>query len=72
MYSSEIRTMTDEQILDAIEDNKEALFNLRFQAASGQLEDPNALQRTKRDLARLNTILRERQLATQAVKKEGK
>jgi large subunit ribosomal protein L29 len=64
--------MTDEQILDAIEDNKESLFNLRFQAASGQLEDPNALQRAKRDLARLNTILRERQLAAQAVKKEGK
>jgi large subunit ribosomal protein L29 len=64
--------MTDEQILDAIEDNKESLFNLRFQKASGQLEDPNALQRTKRDLARLNTILRERQLAAQAVKKEGK
>ena len=72
MYASEIRDMTDEQILDAIEDSKEALFNLRFQAASGQLEDPNALQRTKRDLARLNTILRERQLAAQAVNKEGK
>ncbi len=72
MYASEIRDMSDEQILDAIEDNKEALFNLRFQAASGQLEDPNALQRSRRDLARLNTILRERQLAAQAVNKEGK
>ncbi len=72
MYASEIRDMSDEQILDAIEDNKEALFNLRFQAASGQLEDPNTLRRTRRDLARLNTILRERQLATQAVNKEGK
>lgn len=72
MYASEIRDMSDEQILDAIEDNKEALFNLRFQAASGQLEDPNTLRRTRRDLARFNTILRERQLASQAVNKEGK
>lgn len=71
MYANEIREMTDEQILDAIEDQKESLFNLRFQAASGQLEDPNTLRRTRRDLARLNTVLRERQLATQAVNKEG-
>ncbi|MFO7321071.1 MAG: 50S ribosomal protein L29 [Chloroflexota bacterium] len=72
MYAKEIRKMTDEQILDAIEDQKEALFNLRFQEASGQLEDVNALKRTRRDIARLKTILRERQLAAQRVSEEGK
>jgi large subunit ribosomal protein L29 len=63
--------MTDEDILNAIEDQKEALFNLRFQDASGQLEDPNQLKRTRRDIARLKTILRERQLAAEHVKKEN-
>ena len=71
MYAADIRSMTDEQILDAIEDQKEAMFNLRFQASSGQLEDPNTLRRTRRDLARLKTVLHERHLAAQAVKKEG-
>jgi ribosomal protein L29 len=41
MKSREIREMTDKEILDALEDQKEALFNLRFQKASGQLEDSN-------------------------------
>lgn len=72
MYANDIRKMTDEQLLDAIEDQKEALFNLRFQEASGQLEDMNALKRTRRDIARLKTILRERQLAAQRVSEEGK
>ena len=71
MIASDIRSMTDEQILDAMEDQKEAMFNLRFQASSGQLEDPNTLRRTRRDLARLKTVLHERHLAAQAVKKEG-
>lgn len=70
MKAREIREMTDDAILDAIEDQKQALFNLRFQRATGQLEDSNAIRRAKRDLARLKTILRERQLAAQAAKKE--
>lgn len=71
MYASDIRKMSDEAILDAIEDQKEALFNLRFQQASGQLEDENAIKRTRRDIARLYTVLRERQLAAQHVDQEG-
>lgn len=71
MYAKEIRKMTDEQLLDAIEDQKEALFNFRFQSAAGQLEDANALKRTQRDIARLKTILRERQLAAARVSEEG-
>lgn len=71
MNVAEIRKMTDEQILNAIEDQKEALFNLRFQQASGQLEDINALKRTRHDIARLKTVLRERQLAAEQVAKEG-
>jgi large subunit ribosomal protein L29 len=41
------------------------MFNLRFQKGFGQLEDPNALRRTKRDIARILTVIRERQIAAQ-------
>lgn len=68
MKSREIRAMNDEEILNAIEDQREALFNLRFQKASGQLEDLNAPGRAQRTIARLKTVLRERQLAA---KQEG-
>jgi large subunit ribosomal protein L29 len=71
MRASEIRQMTDEDILDAIEDQKEALFNLRFQAAAGQLEDQRAIKRARHDIARLKTVLRERQLAAEHVKQGG-
>mgnify|MGYP001105359288 CR=1 FL=1 len=67
----EIRKLSDEKLLDSLEDQKEALFNLRFQEASGQLEDANALRRTRRDIARIKTVMRERQLALEA-QKEGK
>lgn len=61
MKSREVRGMTEKQILDALEDKREALFNLRFQKASGQLEDLSAPGRTQREIARLLTILREKQ-----------
>ena len=59
----EIRQMSDEDILDAIEDQKETLWKFRFQKASGALENPNALRDTRRVIAQLKTIQRERQLA---------
>lgn len=65
MRISEIRNMNDDQLRDQLEDFKEALFNLRFQRAFGQLEDANAIPRTKRDVARVLTILREREMANQ-------
>jgi large subunit ribosomal protein L29 len=71
MNITEIRDLNDEEILNALEDQKEALFNLRFQKASGQLEDTNAPRRTQRIIARLKTVLRERELAAQVAGKEG-
>ncbi len=62
MDAFDFRQMNDEQLLNELEDMKESMFNLRFQKAFGQLEDPNALRRTKRDIARIHTVLRERQL----------
>jgi large subunit ribosomal protein L29 len=72
MRIREIREMTDDEILNAIEDQKEALFNLRFQQTSGQLEDTNLPRRTRRDLARLKMVLHERQMAAAIARKEGK
>lgn len=65
-----IREMSDEQILDEIEDLKQSLFNLRFQEAAGNLENQNVIRYTRRDIARLKTVLRERQLAADAASKE--
>jgi large subunit ribosomal protein L29 len=71
MKAREIREMTEEEILNALEDQKEALFNFRFQKASGQLEDTNTPRRTHRDIARLKTILRQKQIAKELAGKEG-
>ena len=71
MNNEQIRELTDEELLNALEDQKEALFNLRFQKASGQLEDTNAPRRTQRIIARMRTVLRERELAAQVAGKEG-
>ena len=70
MKAREIREMTEEEILNALEDQQEGMFNLRFQKASGQLEDTNTPRRTRRDIARLKTILRQKQLAKEVVGKE--
>jgi large subunit ribosomal protein L29 len=72
MYAKDVRKMTDDDILNAIEDQKIAMFNLRFQQASGQLEDLNSIKRSRREVARLKTILRERHLAAQRVSEEQK
>lgn len=60
----ELRQLADDRLFNELEDLKESMFNLRFQKSYGQLEDPNALRRTKRDVARILTVLRERQIAT--------
>ncbi|MCC6802274.1 MAG: 50S ribosomal protein L29 [Anaerolineae bacterium] len=63
MKIQDLRQLSDERLLDDLEDLKESLFNLRFQKSFGQLEDPNALRRAKRDVARILTVIRERQIA---------
>ncbi len=70
MYIDEIREMTDEQILDAIEDKKEELWILRRNKVSGEVTDTNLFRKVRRDIARLKTVLRERELARQTVAEE--
>jgi len=58
----EIRTLTDQQLLEEIEKTQKELMNLRFRAATNQLPDTNVPKTVRRSLARLKTVIRERQL----------
>ncbi len=62
MRSSEIHAMTDAELSNKLGELKTELFNLRFRHASGQLENPMSIVRCKKDIARVNTIIRERQI----------
>ncbi len=62
MKVREIKDMTPDQIEDALEKNKKELFNLRFQQASGQLENTAQVPRIRRAIARLYTVLREKKI----------
>ena len=62
MKVKEIRELTTEQIVAKIKENKEELFNLRFQQATGNLEKPSRIRDLRHDVARLKTVLREREL----------
>lgn len=63
MEAREIRAIATEEIQRRLDEAQEELFNLRFQWSSGQIKDNNRLTQVKRDIARLKTILRERELA---------
>ncbi len=59
MKTGEIRDLNFEEMHQKVSDLKEELFNLRFQHEIGQLEDPQRMKQTKRDIARLKTIIHE-------------
>ncbi len=63
MTAAEIRDLTDEEIHTRVGELQEELFRLRFRGATQQLENTALLSALRRDVARLKTILRERQLA---------
>ena len=59
---SALRGFDDEKLVEELRKAKEELFNLRFQVATGQLDNNRRLQTVRRDIARIYTILREREL----------
>ncbi len=59
----ELRELSDDELLDRLTDIKQEVFTLRFQIATGQAENTSLLGIAKRDVARINTILREREIA---------
>lgn len=71
MQPSEIRALATAEIESKLEDAREELFKLRFQFRTGQLTDYTRLRATRRLIARLSTVLRERALAAQLAAKES-
>jgi large subunit ribosomal protein L29 len=59
---AELRNLTDDELVDKLREAKAELFNLRFQAATGQLESHGRLRAVRTDIARIYTIMREREL----------
>ncbi len=62
MKVKEIRELSNEDILAKIKESKEELFNLRFQQSTGNLEKPSRIRDLRHQVARLKTVLREREL----------
>ncbi len=60
--AQELRETADDDLMVALREAKEELFNLRFQVATGQLDNNRRLQVVRRDIARIYTVMREREL----------
>lgn len=63
MKASNLRNLTDEELNQRFKDLRTELFNLRFQSITGQLGNPKRINVVKKDIARVKTILRERELS---------
>ena len=63
MKASNIRELSDSELTRKLKDLKEELFNLRFQLATGQMENTNVIKGVKKDIARVMTIIRQRELS---------
>lgn len=59
---TEFRALPDQELISRLDASKEELFNLRFQLATGQLDNPMRIKQVRHDVARILTILREREL----------
>jgi len=62
MKADELRDMTNDELKERSQEFKEELFNLRFQKATAQLDNPMRIREVKKSIARIKTILREREL----------
>jgi large subunit ribosomal protein L29 len=65
MDVAELRDLNDVELSERHDELKEDLFNLRFQLATGQLDNPTLLKQARRDIARVLTVQRERELAAE-------
>lgn len=62
LTASELRAQSQEDLISKLKEAKEELFNLRFQAATGQLNNHSRLRTVKREIARIYTVMREHEL----------
>ena len=63
MKYAEVAKLSDDELAKKLEEGRAELFNLRFQHVTGQLENPILLRQTRRDIARVKTIIREKEIA---------
>jgi large subunit ribosomal protein L29 len=70
MNAAELRELNDIELANRVREFREELFNLRFQNATGQLENTTRLNHVKKDIARCETLLREREIAAAEALKE--
>jgi large subunit ribosomal protein L29 len=68
---AELRELPEDELLTRLREAKEELFNLRFQVATGQLDNNKRLQTVRRDIARIYTVMRERELGLSVAPSEG-
>lgn len=68
MKASELRELTLEELRQKEQDMRKELFNLRFQAATGEIEDPRRIRTVRKDIARVLTLMTEK---TKAAKEQG-
>ena len=69
--AAELRELSDEELVVRVREAKEELFNLRFQMATGQLDNNRRLRTVRHDIARIYTIMRERELGLSAAPDEN-
>jgi large subunit ribosomal protein L29 len=69
--SAELRELNDDELRNRLREGKEELFNLRFQMATGQLDNNQRLRTVRHDIARIYTILHERELGLSVAPSEG-
>jgi len=62
----ELRDLPDEELIERLESDKEELFNLRFQLATGQIDNPMRIKDVRHEIARILTIVREREIENEA------
>lgn len=65
--TAELRELTDEQLVERAESAKEELFNLRFQLATGQLDNSSSIKKVRHEIARIATVMRERDIEARSV-----
>lgn len=65
MKAKSLKDLSTQELNNKLTDLKQELFNLRFQHATGQLENPMKIKNVKRDIARINTVIREQELSAQ-------
>ncbi len=68
---AELRQLGDAELIERLGETRRALFNLRFQLATGQLDDSARLGEVRKDIARLATFVREREIAAAEAQGEG-